>query len=110
VKSWLYLSVAVLSEVIATSALKASDSFTRLWPSLLAIVGYGIAFYFLTLTLRTVPVGIAYAIWSGIGIVLISVISWFVFGQRLDAPAIVGIGLVVSGVVVLNLFSKSVPH
>lgn len=109
-KSWLYLSVAVLSEVIATSALKASDSFTRLWPSLLAIVGYGIAFYFLTLTLRTVPVGIAYAIWSGIGIVLISVISWFVFGQRLDAPAIVGIGLVVSGVVVLNLFSKSVPH
>lgn len=109
-KSWLFLSAAILAEVAATSALKASDGFTRLWPSLIVVIGYGVAFYFLALTLRAIPVGIAYAIWSGVGIVLISAIAWLVFGQKLDAPAILGVGLIVAGVVVLNVFSKSMPY
>ena len=83
---WLFLSVAIISEVVATSALKASNGFTQLWPSLLVIAGYAIAFFFLSLTLRTMPVGIAYAIWSGIGIVLVTLIGWFVFEQSLDIP------------------------
>ena len=85
----LFLSVAIVSEVVATSALKASNGFTQLWPSLLVIAGYAIAFFFLSLTLRTMPVGIAYAIWSGIGIVLVTLIGWFVFEQSLDIPAII---------------------
>lgn len=109
-KSWLFLSAAILAEVAATSALKASDGFTRLWPSLIVVIGYGVAFYFLSLTLRAIPVGIAYAIWSGVGIVLISAIAWLAFGQKLDAPAILGVGLIVAGVVVLNVFSKSMPY
>jgi small multidrug resistance pump len=109
-KSWLYLAAAILSEVVATSALKASDGFSKLWPSVVVVAGYGLAFYFLALTLRAIPVGIAYAVWSGVGIVLISLIGWFVFGQKLDAPAIVGITLIVSGVIVLNLFSKTQAH
>lgn len=107
-KGWLLLSVAIVAEVIATSALKASDGFSRLGPSLVVVAGYGVAFYCLALTLRSIPVGIAYAVWSGVGIVLISVIAWFAFGQKLDVPAIVGIALIVAGVLVLNLFSKSV--
>ncbi len=109
-KNWLYLAVAILAEVIATSSLRASDGFTRLWPSLLVVTGYGVAFYFLSLTLRAIPVGIAYAVWSGVGIVLVSLIAWIGFGQKLDAPAVLGIGLIISGVVVLNLFSKSAAH
>ena len=105
-----YLAVAILSEVIATSFLKASDSFTRLWPSLATVVGYGVSFYFLSLTLRAIPTGIAYAIWSGVGIVLISLLGWFWFGQRLDGPAVAGMGLIVAGVLVINVFSKSVAH
>jgi small multidrug resistance pump len=104
---WLFLSVAIISEVVATSALKASNGFTQLWPSLLVIAGYAIAFFFLSLTLRTMPVGIAYAIWSGIGIVLVTFIAWFVFGQSLDTPAIIGLTLIITGVVVLQIFSKS---
>lgn len=109
-KHWLFLSGAIIAEVIATSALKASDSFTRLWPTVLVIAGYGAAFYLLTLTLRVIPIGVAYAVWSGAGIVLISAIAWFWYGQKLDLPAIIGIALIVIGVAVLNLFSKSVPH
>ncbi|KJK08444.1 multidrug transporter [Burkholderiaceae bacterium 16] len=109
-KNWLFLAVAIVSEVIATWALKASDGFSRLGPSALVVAGYGVAFYFLALTLRTIPVGIAYAVWSGAGIVLISTIAWFWYGQKLDLPAIAGIGLIVAGVMVLNLFSKSVAH
>lgn len=109
-KNWLFLSAAILAEVIATSALKASDGFARLGPSLVVVGGYAIAFYFLSLTLRAIPVGIAYAVWSGAGIVLISAIAWWRFGQKLDAPAMLGIALIIAGVVVLNLFSKSVPH
>lgn len=107
---WLYLAIAIVAEVIGTSALKASDGFTKLYPSLIVIVGYGVAFYFLSLTLRTIPVGIAYAIWSGVGIVLISLIGWLAFNQKLDLPALLGISLIAAGVVVLNVFSKSAGH
>ncbi|MBF0586681.1 QacE family quaternary ammonium compound efflux SMR transporter [Prosthecochloris sp. N3] len=106
--NWVYLIVAVVSEVIGTSALKASEGFSRLWPSLIVVAGYSSAFYFLSLTLRAIPVGIAYALWSGIGIVLISLAGWAVFGQKLDAAAIGGIVLIIAGVLVINLFSNSV--
>ncbi|WP_024891150.1 DMT family transporter [Luteimonas huabeiensis] len=108
--NWLYLAVAIVAEVIATSMLKASDGFSRLWPSLIVVVGYGVAFYCLSLTLRTIPVGIAYAVWSGAGIVLVSLVAWLGFGQKLDAPAVAGIALIVAGVMVLNLFSRSIAH
>lgn len=107
---WLYLSVAIVAEVIGTSALKASSGFTRLGPSLIVTAGYACAFYFLSLTLKTIPVGVAYAVWSGVGIALISLIAWLVFGQKLDVAAIIGILLIVAGVVVLNVFSKAVPQ
>ncbi len=107
---WLYLAVAIVSEVIATSALKASNEFTRLWPSVVVVAGYVSAFYFLSLTLKTIPVGVAYAVWSGVGIVLIALIAWGLYGQTLDLPAIAGMGLIIAGVVVLNVFSKTVSH
>lgn len=107
---YLALGIAIVSEVIATSALRASDGFSRLWPSVLVVAGYGLAFFFLSVTLKSIPVGIAYAIWSGLGVVLISVAAWMLFGQKLDAPAILGMGLIVAGVVVLNVFSKSSAH
>ena len=107
-QSWIHLLVAIVAEVIATSALKASAGFTRSVPSTIVVVGYGVAFYFLARALETVPVGVAYAIWSGVGIVLITVIAWLVYGQALDLAAIVGLALIVAGVVVLNLFSKTV--
>lgn len=107
---WLFLSVAIVSEVVATSALKASNGFTQLWPSLVVIAGYAIAFFFLSLTLRTMPVGVAYAIWSGVGILLVTLIAWVVFKQSLDIPAIIGLILIVAGVVVLQVFSKSSAH
>ncbi|UDF36356.1 UNVERIFIED_ORG: QacE family quaternary ammonium compound efflux SMR transporter [Shinella sp. XGS7] len=108
--SYLYLGIAIVAEVIATSALKSSESFTRLWPSLLTLAGYVLAFYFLSLTLRSIPVGIAYALWSGVGIVLISLLGWWVHKQTLDLPALLGLGLIIAGVLVINLFSKSVSH
>jgi small multidrug resistance pump len=107
---WMYLMIAIVAEVIATSALKASEGFERLVPSILVVGGYSVAFYFLALTLREIPVGIAYAVWSGVGIVLISVIAWVVFGQTLDGAAWLGIGLIIAGVLVLNLVSKSTVH
>lgn len=107
---WVYLGIAIVAEVIATSALKAAEGFTRLWPSLIVVVGYGIAFLFLSLTLRTMPIGIAYAVWSGTGVALITLIAWLLFGQALDGAALLGLGLIVAGVVVLNVFSKSVSH
>jgi small multidrug resistance pump len=109
-QQWLFLAIAIVSEVIATSALKASAGFTRPLPSLVVVLGYGVAFYFLSLTLKTVPVGVAYAIWSGAGVALIALIGWAFLGQRLDAPAIIGLGLIVAGVVVINVFSKVVPR
>lgn len=108
--TYLYLSIAIVAEVIATSALKASDSFTRLGPSLFVVAGYAVAFYFLSLTLRTMPIGIAYAIWCGAGIVLVALISWIILGQKLDAAAICGMALIIAGVAVINLFSKSTGH
>jgi small multidrug resistance pump len=107
---YLHLAIAVVAEVIATSALKASDGFTRIGPAIVTTIGYGIAFYFLALTLRTMPVGIAYAIWSGIGIVLISLVGLFWYRQALDAPAVLGLGLIIAGVLTVNLFSKTLPH
>lgn len=107
---WVYLLLAIVSEVVATSALKSSESFSRLWPSVLTVVGYGVAFYQLSLTLRELPVGIAYAIWSGVGIVLVSLAAVVLFGQKLDLPALIGMGLIVAGVIVINVCSKSVVH
>jgi small multidrug resistance pump len=109
-KQWMFLFVAIVSEVIATAALKATADFTKLWPSVIVVVGYVSAFYFLSLTLRTIPVGIAYAIWSGVGVALIALVAWVFYGQTLDMPAFIGIALIVSGVVVLNVYSKAVPH
>ena len=104
------LVVAILFEVLGTSAMQAAQHFTRLGPTLLMVVCYGIAFYFLSWSLRYVPVGIAYAIWSGLGIVLISLVGYFAFGQKLDLAALIGLGLIIAGVVVLNVFSKSTFH
>lgn len=105
-----YLAIAIVAEVIATNALKASNEFTRLVPSIIVVVGYGMAFYFLSLVLRSISVGVAYAIWAGVGIVLVTLVAAVVFKQIPDAPAIIGIVLIVSGVVVINVFSKTVGH
>jgi small multidrug resistance pump len=93
---WLYLSIAILAEVIATSSLKAAEGFSRLIPSLIVVFGYGTAFYFLSLTLRTMQVGTAYAIWSGVGTVIISIVAWLLYNQKLDAPSILGMALIIS--------------
>lgn len=108
--TYFYLAIAIIAEVIATSALKASDGFSRLVPSVITVIGYGIAFWCLSLTLKVIPTGIVYAIWSGVGIVLISAVGWFWFKQSLDTPALIGLGLIIAGVLVINLFSKSVGH
>jgi small multidrug resistance pump len=105
--SWWYLMIAIVAEVIATSALRESDGFTRPVPIAIVTAGYSAAFYFLALTLREIPVGIAYAVWSGIGIVLISIVGWFLFDQKLNAPALGGMALIVVGVVVLNVYSTT---
>ncbi|WP_404295827.1 DMT family transporter [Halomonas sp.] len=107
---FVYLAVAIVAEVVATSALKATEGFTRLWPSLLVIVGYALAFYMLSLVLRTMPVGIVYAIWAGLGIVLVAVVGLVVYGQRPDLPAVIGIGLIVAGVLTIQLFSSISTH
>jgi small multidrug resistance pump len=109
-RTYLPLLAAIVLEVIATSALQASQQFTRPWPTLLMAAGYLGAFFFLSLALRGIPVGIAYAIWSGLGIVLISAVGWIVFGQKLDLPAMAGLGLIIAGVLVVNLFSASARH
>ena len=107
---YLYLAIAVAFETIGTSAMQASQQFTRLWPSVLVVVGYAISFYFMALTLRFMPVGIVYALWSGLGIILIALIGYAVFGQKLDLPAIVGLGLIIAGIVVIQLFSNATAH
>lgn len=108
-KNWLFLGIAIIAEVIATASLKSSDGFSKLWPSVLVISSYCVSFYFLSLTLKAIPVGIAYAIWSGVGVSLIVLIGWLM-GQKLDLPAFIGISLIVLGVVVMNVFSKATPH
>ena len=109
-KPHIALIIAILSEVVATSALKASESFTRLLPSLIVVVGYGISFYFLSVAMRAIPLGVAYAIWSGLGSALIVLVSWLIFKQALDAPAFLGISLIIAGSVILNVFSKASAH
>ena len=105
---WVYLGIAIVAEVFATSALKAADGFRNWPPLLLSYAGYATAFVFLALTLKTMNVGIAYAIWSGVGTALIVAVAWMIYGQKLDAGAIVGLSLILAGAVVLNLFSKTV--
>ena len=107
---YLYLTAAIVFEVIGTWALKASDTFTRLVPSIVTFIAYPVCFFFLALSLRTIPVGIAYAIWSGLGIVLIVLIGWFWFKQTLDGPALLGLALIIAGIAVVNMFSQSLPH
>ena len=104
------LGAAILSEVMATTALKASDGFTRLGPSLLAGLGYCISFYLLAQVMKSIPTGVVYAVWSGLGIVLIAAVGWVMFGQKLDVPALIGMGLIVAGVAVIQLFSKTAAH
>jgi multidrug transporter EmrE-like cation transporter len=104
---WLILGIAIVAETIATSALKSSEGFSRFWPSAIVVAGYGIAFYCLSLTLRVIPMGVTYAVWSGIGIALITLVGWLVYGQKLDAPALIGIALIITGVIIMNVFSKS---
>jgi small multidrug resistance pump len=104
---YIYLTIAIVTEVIGTSALKATEEFSRFWPSIIVLAGYVTSFYFLTLCLRHIPVGVAYAIWSGIGIILIAIVGWFLYKQSLDVPAVIGIGFIIVGVVVINLFSKT---
>jgi small multidrug resistance pump len=108
--SWLYLMIAIVAEVFGTSFLRASQGFTKPVPAILVVVGYGLAFFFLSLTLKEIPVGIAYAVWSGAGVTLIAAIGWLFLGQKLDLAAIVGMSLIIAGVVVLNLFSKTGSH
>uniref|UniRef100_UPI00333E9A42 DMT family transporter n=1 Tax=Castellaniella defragrans TaxID=75697 RepID=UPI00333E9A42 len=105
--NWIFMSLAILAEVIGTSTLKASDGFTRPLPTAITVISYILAFYLLALSLRTIPMGIAYAVWSGAGIVAIALIGYFFFRQTLDPPALAGIGLIVAGVIILNVFSKS---
>lgn len=106
-KPWIALGVAILAEIAGTSALKASDGMTRLWPSAIVVVGYLVAFWCMSIAIRTIPMGVAYAVWSGVGIVLITAIGWALYGQKLDAPALAGLGLIVAGVAVVNLFSRT---
>ncbi len=108
--AYIYLAVAIVAEVIATSALKGSDGFTKLLPSVIVVIGYGLSFYLLTLVLRSIPIGVTYAVWSGVGIVLISVVGLFLYKETPDLAAIVGMAMIVSGVGVIHLFSKTVAH
>lgn len=108
--SWMYLAIAIAAEIVATTALKATEGFSRLYPTIITLIGYAVAFWFLSLTLRTIPVGIAYAVWSGAGIVAISLIGYFLYNQHLDTPALIGIVLIVIGVLVINIFSASATH
>lgn len=107
---YFYLFAAIVSEVVATSALKAAEGFTRFWPSVAVLVGYGVAFYCLSLAMRTIPIGIAYAIWSGVGIVLIALVGVLLYRQPLDAPALIGMALILAGVLVINHFSTAAGH
>ena len=108
--NYLLLAIAIVSEVCATTAINQSNGFTRMPWTIVTVIGYGLAFYFLSLTLRTIPTGIAYAIWSGVGIVLISAAAWAFQGQKLDAAAVIGMSLIVAGVIVMNVYSNAASH
>ena len=105
--NWVYLGLAIFSEVIATASLKSTEGFTRFVPSVVVLIGYCSAFYFLSLTLDTIPIGVAYAVWSGVGVATITVVSYVLYDQKIDTTGIIGIGLIIAGVVVLRLFSES---
>ena len=105
--NWVYLGLAIFSEVLATASLKSTEGFTRLVPSIVVLVGYAAAFYFLSLTLDTIPIGVAYAVWSGVGVATITLVSFVVYGQKIDTAGLIGIGLIVAGVIVLRLFSEA---
>ena len=105
--NWVYLGLAIVSEVLATASLKSTEGFTRLVPSIVVLVGYSAAFYFLSLTLDTLPIGVAYAVWSGVGVATITLVSFVLYEQKIDVAGLVGIGLIVAGVVVLRLFSET---
>lgn len=107
---YVYLFFAILAETIGTTALQASQQFTRLWPSVGVVVAYGLSFYLLALSLKVMPVGIVYAIWSGLGIVFIAIIGYLVFGQKLDTPALLGLAMIIGGIVVIQLFSATTTH
>ncbi len=107
---YIILIFAIIAETIGTTALQASQQFTRLWPSVIVVIAYGVSFYLLAQTLRVMPVGVVYAMWSGLGIVMIAAIGYLVFGQRLDLPALIGIGMILCGILVIHLFSKTAPH
>lgn len=109
-KTYLFLLIAIIFEIIATSSLKASEQFSKFWPSVITVIGYAAAFYFLSLSLDKLNLGVAYAIWSGVGIVIISIVGLLLFKQKMDLPAIIGVGLIICGVVVINLFSKTASH
>jgi small multidrug resistance pump len=104
---WVLLTIAIVADVVATSSLKLSDGFTRIWPSVVVVAGYGISFYCLSVTMRSIPIGVIYALWSGLGVVLITLVGWLVFKQHLDLPALIGISLIIAGVVIMNVWSKS---
>lgn len=104
---WIYLTLAIFSEVLATASLKSTEGFTKIWPSVLVLVGYSAAFYFLSMTLDSIPIGVAYAIWSGVGVAAITLVSIFFLDQKIDTAGFIGIGLIVAGVIVLRLFSES---
>ena len=103
---WVYLGLAILSEVIATASLKSTEGFTKFWPSILVLIGYSAAFYFLSLTLDTIPIGVAYAIWSGVGVAAITIVSILIFDQKIDFAALVGIFLIIVGVIILRIYSN----
>lgn len=107
---YIILIFAIIAETIGTTALQASQQFTRLWPSVIVVIAYGVSFYLLALALRFMPVGVVYAMWSGLGIVMIAIIGYLVFGQRLDLPAVIGIGMILCGILVIHLFSQTSPH
>ncbi len=109
-QAWIALIIAIATETIGTSALNASQQFTRPWPSALTVIAYAASFWFMAVALKTMPVGIVYAIWSGLGIVFIAAIGYVLFGQRLDAPAIAGLGLILAGILVIQLFSNTTTH
>ncbi|WP_421904067.1 DMT family transporter [Maridesulfovibrio sp.] len=108
--AYIYLAFAIVFEVVATSAMKACDGFTKLIPTMIVVVGYVVSFYFFSIVLRTMPVGVAYAIWGGLGVVLVTLVGVFLYGQTPDLPAILGMGLIMSGVCVINYFSKTIVH
>jgi len=108
--TYLFLIAAIVAEVIGTTALARVEGFTKFWPGVITVIGYGAAFWFLSYPLRVMPTGIVYAVWSGAGIVLITLVAWIGFNQKLDMPALIGLALILAGVVVINVFSKSVGH